>query len=153
LAGIGLIAYFVRQILIVNGIGPTLVEISHHPLVPGERYKLFVSQAGRLRLKSFSVLLVSEEQATYRQGTDTRCETRRVYQRELFSRENFDVPRGAPLEVPCELEIPARAMHSFKAAHNELNWKVIVAGLAEGWPRYERAFPVIVYPGNGESDP
>ena len=52
-----------------------------------------------------------------------------------------------------ELEIQARAMHSFKAAHKELNWKVIVAGLAEGWPRYERAFPVIVYPGNGESDP
>jgi len=151
LAGIGLIAYWIRQILLANGIGPTLAEVSHHPLMPGERYDLFISQAGRLRLKSLAVLLVSEEQATYRQGTNTRSETRRVYQRELFRRDNFEIPRGTPLEVRCPLEIPARAMHSFKAEHNEVGWKIVVEGTSLGWPHYERAFPLIVHPCNGDA--
>jgi hypothetical protein len=150
LAGIGLIVYWVRQILLANGIGPTLAEVSHHPLVPGEHYELFISQAGRLRFKSLAVSLVSEEQATYRQGTNTRNETRRVYQRELYRREDFAIPRGAPLDVQCALEIPARAMHSFKADHNEVGWKIVVEGEPIGWPRYERAFPVIVHPCNGD---
>ena len=119
--------------------------------MPGERYELFISQAGRLRLKSLAVLLVSEEEATYRQGTNTRSETRRVYQRELFRREDFEIPRGTPLDVQCPLEIPARAMHSFKADHNEVSWKIVVEGTSVGWPHYERAFPVIVHPGNGDA--
>ena len=152
LAGIGLIAYWIRELLIANGIGPTLAEVSHHPLVPGDRYQLFICQAGRLRLESLAVLLVSEEEATYRQGTNTRTETRRVCQRELFSRQNFEIPRGVPLEVLCDLEIPARAMHSFKAEHNEVSWKILVQGAARGWPPFERAFPVIVHPDSGDAE-
>jgi hypothetical protein len=149
LIGVGLLVYFFYRLLVASGIGPTLVEISDHPLMPGGRYRLFLSQSGRLRLKSFQVLLVSEEEATYRQGTNRRTETRRVWQSEVYRNTGFEIRPGQPLEVECELEIPARAMHSFQADHNEVNWMLIVEGKPRGWPRYRRPFPLVVFPGNG----
>jgi hypothetical protein len=42
-------------------------------------------------------------------------------------------------------------MHSFKSAHNEIAWKLLVKGSPVRWPEFERSFPVIVYPGrNGK---
>jgi hypothetical protein len=153
LAGIGLIVFFIRQLLLTTGIGPTLVEISDHPLHPGQQCRLIVSQSGRLKVNSLEVLLVCEEAATYRQGTDTRTETREVYRRELLRHEDFKVRHGLPFEAECELAVPPAAMHSFKADHNEVNWKLVVRGDAAGWPDYRRAFPVIIHPANGRTDP
>ncbi len=148
LVGIGLIAFFIRQLLVTTGIGPTLVEISDHPLYPRDRCRLFVTQSGQLMMNSIQVLLVCEEEATYRQGTNTRTETRDVYRQEILRREAFEVHRGLPFEAECELGIPAGAMHSFKADHNEINWKVVVKGDVAGWPDYKRSFPVIIQPAN-----
>lgn len=144
--GIGWIVFFIRRLLIATGIGPTLVEISDHPLYPGERYRLFVQQAGRLHMKSLRVLLVCEEEATYRHGTDARTETRRVYEQTLFEQARCEVQHGMPFETQCDVELPPGAMHSFKSDHNEVNWKILVKGNVSRWPDYERSFPVIVYP-------
>ncbi|NLX97255.1 MAG: DUF3592 domain-containing protein [Rhodopirellula sp.] len=149
LVGVGLIYYFVRQLLVTTGIGPTMVEVSDHPLRPGERYQIFLSQTGRLRVNSMEILLVCEEEATFRHGTDTRTETRRVFEQPLFRREGFEVHRGMPFENLCDFEIPPGAMHSFKSPHNEVNWNVLVRGDVANWPNYERSFPIIVYPGEG----
>ncbi len=147
IVGIFFIGYFIRLLLITTGVGQTFVEISDHPLFPGEGYDLLVSQSGRLRMNSLSVLLVCEESATYRQGTDTRTETRRVYEEELFRREKFDIHRGMPLEERFHVDIPSGMMHSFKSEHNEINWKLVVKGDVVRWPDYERSFPVVLYPG------
>jgi len=152
LAGIGLIFLFIRQLLLTTGIGPTLVEISDHPLRPGEECRVFVSQSGRLTVNSLEVLLVCEEAATYRQGTDTRTETREVHRQQVLRREGFEVRRGVPFEAECELTVPAGAMHSFRADHNEISWKLVVKGDVAGWPDYKRAFPVIIHPPNGRTD-
>ena len=32
--------------------------------------------------------------------------------------------------------MPVGSMHSFKADHNGINWKVVVQGDADGWPEY-----------------
>jgi len=155
IVGIGLIVFFLRQLVVATGIGPTLVEISDHPIQPGKTYRLFLSQAGRLRLNSLELLLVCDEEATYRQGTDTRVESRRVYQQQIFRRERFEVRRGVPFEAECELVVPPGVMHSFKSEHNEISWKLMVRIDAAGWPVYERCFPVIVYPGrlgNGKNE-
>lgn len=148
LVGIALIYYFVRRLLIATGIGPTLVEISDHPLYPGGRYQIFLSQSGRLRLNALEMVLVCEEEATFRHGTDTRTETRCVVRQPLFRREGFEIHRGEPFENLCEFEVPAAAMHSFKSDHNEVNWKIVVRGDVAGWPDYERCFPIVVHPGS-----
>jgi len=154
LIGVGLVVIFIRQLLVTSGIGPTLLEISDHPLYPAGRYRLFLSQFGRLKMNSLEILLVCEEEARYRQGTDTRTETRRMYQEQMFLREGFTVRRGEPFEADCEFAIPGNAMHSFKSDNNEINWKLLVKGNVEGWPDYQRTFPVIVYPNvSGSSNP
>lgn len=150
--GIGLFVMFLRQVLVTTGVGPTLVEVSELPLYPGRHYEMFLSQTGRLKMNSLEVLLVCEEEATFRHGTNTRTESQCVYQQPLFRQEGFEVRRGLPFEARCPLEVPAGAMHSFKSDHNQVRWKILVKGDVLGWPNYERSFPLIVYPeGNGQS--
>jgi hypothetical protein len=149
--GVGLVIYFIRQFVLVTGIGPTLLEISDQPLHPGRRYQLFLSQIGRLKLKSLDLFLVCDEETRYQHGTNTRTETRRVYEQPVFRHAQSELRPGLPFEADCDLEVPAGAMHSFKADHNEVKWKLVVKGSAEGWPDYERSFPVVVCPGaNGQ---
>jgi hypothetical protein len=144
--GLWLIYFLVRQVVIASGVGPTQLEVSDHPLFPGRHYDLLLSQAGRLTMKSLVVDLVCEEQATFRQGTDTRTHGCRVYQKRVFDRHEFDIPQGLSFQQQCRIEIPAEAMHSFRADHNEVQWKFVVRGEAGGWPPFERSFPIVVYP-------
>jgi hypothetical protein len=144
--GLAMIYFLIRQFLIATGLGPTHLEISDHPLLPGRFYDLFLSQAGRLTMNFLEIDLVCEEQATYRQGTDTRTEQRRVFAARVFERRKFDIPQGMPFEQQCRIEIPRGAMHSFQADHNEVQWRFVVRGEVAGWPKYERVFPIIVFP-------
>lgn len=137
---------FVRQMLIHTGIGPTNVEISEHPLRPGGEYQLYFSQAGRLSMRFLTLSLACEEQATFRQGTDLRSETRRVFDRQLFRETDFDIEPGIPFERELEFQIPDAAMHSFQSEHNAINWKIVVHGDAESWPPFERTFPLVIHP-------
>ena len=146
LIGLGAIVVFIRRLLVATGIGPTLMEISDHPLHPGGQYRVFLSQSGRLIVGALRVSLVCVETAAYRQGTNSRTETREVHRHEAFCREGFDVQSGRPLEVEFDLELPAGVMHSFKAAHNEIAWTLVVDGHIDRWPNFRRAFPVIVRP-------
>lgn len=150
LVGVGMMVYFVYRVLVANGIGPTLIEISDHPLIPGHSYQVFVSQSGRLQLRSFSVRLVCEEEATYRQGTDIRVQRCLVHDQELIRREALEIHRGTPFEMQCELCVPDTAMHSFRANHNEIRWKLLVDGRLRRWAGYQRDFAVIVHPPTGQ---
>jgi hypothetical protein len=152
LAGLFLIVYFLRQLLVTAGIGPTLLEISEHPLRPGGEYQVFLSQSGNLTINSLSISLVCLEKATYRQGTNTRTELRPVYSQDLFRRDDFQIPPGLPFETNCLLKVPPGAMHSFKAGHNAIDWTLLVEGDVANWPDFKRAFSVVVYPGNGRAD-
>ncbi len=154
IAGTGLVVYLIRQVLITTGVGPTRIEISEHPLAPGKGYDIFLSQAGRLAMNSLEVWLACEEKATYRQGTDTRTETRRVYEQRCFVRESFAIHQGLPFESRCQIRVPDDAMHSFYANHNQVIWRLIVKGKVVGWRDYERVFQIVVQPtvnGHGQS--
>jgi hypothetical protein len=149
LVGLGAIAILFRQLLVATGIGPTLVEISAHPLEPGGQYRLFLSQSGRLTINAMRMWLSCEESATYRQGTNTRTETQQVYRQELLRREAFRIQSGLPFETEIELNLPGGAMHSFKADHNEINWTLTFEAEVANWPHFKRSFPVIVRPADG----
>ena len=144
--GVWLGVYLGRQIVLATSVGPTRIEISAHPLMPGSCYEAFLSQAGRLKMKSLEVWLACDERATFRQGTDTRTEIRRVFQQRSFVRSDFEIAQGLPFESRCDVSVPATAMHSFHAAHNEVSWKLIVKGDVEGRPPFERAFQIVVSP-------
>lgn len=150
-AGLGLVVYLLRQLLRTTGVGVTRLEISELRLQPGGCYEVLLSQDGRLTLQELCLLLVCDEAATYHQGTDARSETRRVFEQPVFRSGEFEVQQGRPFEQRCVLQIPAGAMHSFQADHNAVRWRLLVRGRAEGWPDFERAFPIIVLPENGRA--
>lgn len=146
LIGVVVIGLFVRQLLITLGIGPTVLEIGTHPLHPGQSCQLYFAQMGRLRLNSLRVMLVCEEVAKFRQGTDTRTETRRVHETELLHQEEFEISPDFPCEVSKTFVVPANAMHSFQATNNEVQWKILVVGNVVRWPNYERDYAIVVRP-------
>ena len=150
LIGLGAIAFFIRQLVVATRIGPTMLEISAHPLEPGTRYRLFLSQSGRVMIRDLRVSLVCEETATYRQGTNSRTETQEVGRHELFRRQQFQIERELPFETELDLNVPEGAMHSFKADHNEINWALRVEGDVDGRRTWRRSFPVIVLPAPGD---
>jgi hypothetical protein len=153
--GIGIWAtyYFVQQMLLHTGIGPTTVEISDHPLRPGHTYQLFVSQAGRLNMKSLELSLVCEEETTYRQGTDIRTERCRVYCEPVCVERDFKIEPGKAFELGCDLRIPNNVMHSFQAKQNAVQWMLVAKGHATSWPAFQRCFPVVVYPAEPSGGP
>ncbi len=132
--------------------GATRLEISDHPLYPGGEYDVFISQAGRFKLTSLNLLLVCQERATYRQGTDSRTDTCTVFQQDVFSIKDVELEDPKPFDGKCRLGIPAHAMHSFNSDHNEISWKLVVRGCVEGRPDYQREFPVLVHPPPLRSD-
>jgi hypothetical protein len=152
LIGLALIVTFIHRLLVATGVGPTLAEISSHPLYSGERCRVFISQSGKLTMNSLRVFLVSEEEATYQEGTATRTESRRVFEQELFKQERFQIEKERPYETEFDLQLPAGAMHSFEASYNKIRWKLVVRGDVAGWPNYERNFPVVVYPPKAKGD-
>ena len=145
-AGLWLCYYLVRQFLLTTGIGATRIEISDHPLLPGQEYELLLSQAGKLAINSLEVLLVCDEQATYCQGTDTVVDTKRVCEQLILRNEGLQIQPGLPYETRCKFRVPIGAMHSFKANYNSVNWTLIVRGNVARWPDYERSFPLVVHP-------
>jgi len=146
IAAIAITYCFVRSLVQQIILGPTTLEISDHPLYPGEQYQVFVSQAGHSTIAWLQLRIVCEEQATYQQGTNVRTETQTICSQPIFRQDDFRINPGMPFEHQCDLRVPAEAMHSFKSESNGVNWRLVVRGSAAGWPDFERTFPIIVYP-------
>jgi hypothetical protein len=144
--GVALVVVFIKQLRHNAGVGPTLVEISDHPLVPGHNYRVFLSQTGNLKLKSVDISLTCEEEAVFSQGTNARTETREVFRTKVFSIADAVIRPSEALEAECDLPVPPEAMHSFRASHNQVQWKLIVRSEAAGWQSFQRSFPVVVRP-------
>jgi len=144
--GIAGIVRFVREFVVATAVGTTQLEISDHPLHPGGRYEVLLAQGGVGEFGELALSIEVEEQATFRQGTDTRIERRVVWQRPLESWRNVEVAPGTRFEGKSLLQLPAAAMHSFASEHNAVSWRVVVRGRAARWPGFSRSFPVIVHP-------
>jgi hypothetical protein len=147
--GIGMVVFFITALwnaIVQSRIGTTTVELHEHPLIPGHSCRALVLQAGPLHLRRLSIRLVCEEQATFREGTSTRTETKQVRVIELFEEFDLQIPTSMPGESHFDLQLPTDVMHSFDGTHNEIVWKLIVKGEPENWPHYVREYPVVIAP-------
>jgi hypothetical protein len=146
LAGLWTLFALGQQLLLGMAIGPTCVEVSHHPLFPGGTFRGFVSQTGRLKVRWFQVHLLCEEQAIFQQGTDTRRATNRVYRATVFSQRKFDIVPHRAFQAEFDFTVPNSAMHSFVSTHNAVIWTLVVRGRMRRWGDFERRFPIYIYP-------
>jgi hypothetical protein len=144
-----LLFFFVRQLRLVLGVGPTVVEVSAFPPVAGEPARLYLSQAGALQVRALRVTLVCEESATCKQGTDTRTEKRCVCRADLIRAADFTIEKDRPWEARGELAVPGTAMHSFKADHNEVRWELVLRAELAGLPDYQQEYVLVVRPPQG----
>jgi hypothetical protein len=135
-----------RQWTISNAVGPTMVEIADHPLFPGETCELLVLQSGRLAVNWLEVNLICIELASYQQGTDVRSESAIAWRERVLRCERFRIDDDQPFQRKCLVTIPVAAMHSVSCPSNEIRWNIVVRGEAEGWPEFERSFPIVVFP-------
>lgn len=142
--------WFFRTFRRHSGVGPTAVEISDLPLLPGKAYRVYLCQYGRTVFRELRVQLVAYENAIYEQGTDIRTETVEVFRipAEIDSTDEppFRSEAEKPLELDYIMRLPSDIMHSFQAQHNSVTWKIVVEGSANKWPSFCRTFPVVVYP-------
>ena len=118
--------HFFRQLIKLAGIGPTSVELSKYPLTPGNTYKLFLSQTGRVRLQLLKVELICEEHVTYNQGTDIRTETVVVFSNRLMRQRGVSLTAGRAFETELEFELLASVMHSFNSTNNRVQWLSLI---------------------------
>ena len=140
--------YCYRQLRFFTRVGTTMMEISHHPLLPGSRCEGFLLLSGSMKLRSLRLELVCEEQATYRQGTDLRIESHPAFKEEIAVLKNCDLRSDRVLEHKFQFSIPESAMHSFRGEHNQVQWKLVVRGRPESLARFTRSFLLIVHPRN-----
>ncbi len=145
------IFHFFRQLIKLAGVGPTSVELSKYPLKPGDKYKLFFSQTGRVRLQLLEIELICEEQVTYNQGTDIRTETAVVFSNRLMRQRGISLAAGKAFETELEFELPASAMHSFNSTNNRVQWTINVTAKAKKWPNLTRTFRILVFPNSRDT--
>ena len=146
IASVWAFGYFVRQLLKLTSIGPTVLEISDYPVVPGGVYQIQLSQSGRLRIQLLDITLVCYEEATFKQGTNIRTERKSVYSHRLFRRRGVNVDASRSFQTEFEMHVPSGAMHSFVSDSNRVQWKIEIYGQAKGFPRVKRSFELIVLP-------
>jgi hypothetical protein len=144
--GVGGVVLFIRGLVLATSVGPTQVEVSNHPLQPGRSYEVLVAQGGSGTLRSLELILELEEQATFRQGTDTRTERLLVWSQPIKQWRDVELSPAARFEAEATIRLPERAMHSFHSEHNVVSWRFVVRGVPERWPAFCRVFPVIVFP-------
>ena len=149
-SGIWLFVNLGRQFWRSSGIGTTRIEISDHPLRPGMEYDLFIAQTGKMHLKNLDVTLLCEEEATYRQGTNTITDTEAVFCEQVFSQSEIIMEPSQPYQEHCRLRIPASGMHSFQGLNNSISWKLSVYACVARRPDHTRHFSVVVVPAVSE---
>ena len=146
--GVGGVVFFVRAVVLATSVGPTQIEISDHPLVPGSSYDVLLGQGGAGLFRSIELGLEIEEQATFRQGTDTRTQRLVVRRERIAGWQRVRAVPGGRFEARVSVTIPPGAMHSFASENNSVQWRVVVRGQPDRWPEFVRVFPVVVFPGS-----
>lgn len=144
--GLFLFIWMLHHFLIAFGIGPTILEISDHPVYPGRRYRLLLMQVGAFRYRRCELRIVCEEVARFRQGTDTMTSRKEVYSQTLFLREDFETSRDEILRKELFLRLPIGAMHSCVTEHNEIVWKIVLHAQLIGWSDLYGECPIILNP-------
>jgi hypothetical protein len=140
LIGIFIFGAFLYQLLLLTTHEP-VVEIDHEPLIAGSTMTLELHQPGTLNYKSLTVRLVCDERASYTRGTDTISEKHVVFEREMP--KVSDGPNWRRFSAT----LPEDAMHSFKAPHNEIVWRIEVKAERMKWLGFTQEFVVRVLPG------
>ncbi|MCC5851024.1 MAG: DUF3592 domain-containing protein [Verrucomicrobia bacterium] len=94
------------------------------------------------RLQNFTVTLVGEETATYRQGTSTYTDKNIFHEEVLVS---MDDPRAISSGT-LQVTLPFEAIHSLKTPNNAITWQFKIHGKINFWPDLKSDYPFVLHP-------
>ena len=142
LVGLGLIYAVFQQFLVL--FNPSL-QLTLNPgvLAPGEAAILQWTIGGRAgRVQKLRIVLEGREEATYRQGTDTKTD------REVFATIPITETDHQMLIAngTARVEIPEDAMPSFSASRNKVVWTLKAVCEIPGWPDSDDEYEIVVAP-------
>jgi len=120
------------------------VEVNAAKLIPGQKLECWVSISGQTEMNSLTIRLVCEERATYRQGTSTRVDKRKVVDEQLAEETTIKIDPLEPFELRGATRVPEDAMHTFKADRNEIAWFLQVDCDIPRWPDSHYSYPLKV---------
>jgi hypothetical protein len=128
------------------------LELTAHPLRPGQRCALHLTQPGNGAYDSLHVRLICVEEVKIRAVQQPRTETRRVRSIELFRRDAPVLQPDLPLAAAIDLVVPTDVMHSFQSTSHQIYWQLVVDLRPEGGASNEQVFPLIIYPPEVEGE-
>lgn len=129
-----------------GGAGVTRVEVSRHPLYPGDRCEGILIQSGPFKARALTVSLICIEEATFLQGTDARTTTAEAHREVLHRQRRGGSTAGSPHASAFAFAVPADAPPSFVAPHNRVSWAIEVAVGPPRRPDSVRRYRLCVYP-------
>jgi len=94
------------------------------------------------RVHQLVIRLEGREEATYRQGTDTRTDKSTFFSADL-------VDTTSPGEIAngkTHVQVPADSMHSFESANNKIAWVLTVHGHIRRWADVKEEYVLSVAP-------
>lgn len=136
---------FLVNLVALIRVGPSCLEVSQIPLFPGGVSEIAVSQLGRLRCNTLRLMLVCDERVTYREGTNHRVETRRIFEHAIPLPEVASQTESASW-ARVILTLPEDVMHSFESASNAIRWSFQLEGEFSSGRQFCHSFPVVVAP-------
>ncbi|MEM9414317.1 MAG: DUF3592 domain-containing protein [Planctomycetota bacterium] len=154
--GVGVMVMWVRQLMLV--FAPVIeLELSRAVVQVGETVEIKWRVRGRLwRLTAMTIVLVGEEKATYRRGTDTVTDTHAFFEKTLAgedgSGQSFQTLPAVPERGSVAVTIPADTMHSFDAPNNKVAWTLKVNGEVHRWPDPKDEYELTILPQAVDSD-
>jgi hypothetical protein len=142
LIGLALIGAVVHALLGLFNPRPVL-KISSRAIPLGGSFGLdWTVSRGLGRLERLIIELEGREQATYQSGKHTRTDKHVFHTVPIVdSTQRQEIQQGHAL-----VQIPAAAMHSFRAPHNAIVWVLRLRGTIRLWPDVEAEYELEVLP-------
>lgn len=140
--GLVVILAFFKEVLGLFNPKP-VVTVNTNTLAPGETLDVAWDIKGRTsRISRLTITLEGREEATYRQGTNTRTDDNTFATYPVYETTyEFDMQAGA-----ASIMIPEDAVHTLHAGSNKILWMIKIEGDIPRWPDIEIEYEIFVTP-------
>lgn len=142
IVGLVVILLFIKEVIGLFNPKP-VVTVNSNTLSPGETLDVAWDIKGRTsRIRKLTFTFEGREEATYRQGTDTRTDDNTFATYQIYETTNeFDMQAGA-----ASIVIPENAIHTLHAHSNKILWMIKVHGDIPRWPDIEFEYEIFITP-------
>lgn len=120
-----------------------IIEVSNQQVMLGKSINLNWKIKGDLKsIEDFSIILLGQEEATYRRGTDSYTEHSEFFKQEIIHKTSQLMNnQGA-----ATITIPTNTMHSWNSSNNKIVWQLNLQAKISKWPDIKESYEIIVLP-------